>query len=375
MSLTGREIGSTIDEVGTITIAVRDVSVADPGDDEIVVRVEATPINPSDLFLLLGPADVATLTPGGNAEYPTLSGKIPPARLAGVGGRLGITMPVGNEGAGVVVAAGSNVATLMGKRVGMVGGAMFADYRKIAAKDVVVLPDGVTAANGASMFVNPLTALGFVETMKRDGHHAIVHTAAASNLGQMLLKVCLKDGIPLVNIVRSQEQVDLLRGLGATHVLNSKAEGFLDELAQALRETGATIAFDAIGGGDLGDEVLQAMERVAVESMTEYNRYGSETFKQLYIYGALDLAATTLNRPALGFLWSVSGWLLFPFLRKAGPEVATRLRQRIVDELQTTFASHYTRVIGLAEALRPDVVSAYVRKATGEKFLIDPVKG
>jgi NADPH:quinone reductase len=257
----------------------------------------------------------------------------------------------------------------------MVGGAMFADYRKIAAKDVVVLPDGATAANGASMFVNPLTALGFVETMKRDGHHAIVHTAAASNLGQMLLKVCLKDGIPLVNIVRSQEQVDLLRGLGATHVLNSKAEGFLDELAQALRETGATIAFDAIGGGDLGDEVLQAMERVAVESMTEYNRYGSETFKQLYIYGALDLAATTLNRPALGFLWSVSGWLLFPFLRKAGPEVAARLRQRIVEELQTTFASHYTRIIGLAEALRPDVVSAYVRKATGEKFLIDPVKG
>jgi hypothetical protein len=284
-------------------------------------------------------------------------------------------MPVGNEGAGVVVAAGRNVATLMGKRVGMVGGAMFADYRKIAAKDVVVLPDGATAANGASMFVNPLTALGFVETMKRDGHHAIVHTAAASNLGQMLLKVCLKDGIPLVNIVRSQEQVDLLRGLGATHVLNSKAEGFLDELAQALRETGATIAFDAIGGGDLGDEVLQAMERVAVESMTEYNRYGSETFKQLYIYGALDLAATTLNRPALGFLWSVSGWLLFPFLRKAGPEVAARLRQRIVEELQTTFASHYTRIIGLAEALRPDVVSAYVRKATGEKFLIDPVKG
>ena len=263
MSLTGREIGSTIDEDGTITIAVREVSVADPGDDEIVVRVEATPINPSDLFLLLGPADVATLTPGGSAEYPTLSGKIPPARLAGVGGRLGITMPVGNEGAGVVVAAGRNVATLMGKRVGMVGGAMFADYRKIAAKDVVVLPDGATAANGASMFVNPLTALGFVETMKRDGHHAIVHTAAASNLGQMLLKVCLKDGIPLVNIVRSQEQVDLLRGLGATHVLNSKAEGFLDELAQALRETGATIAFDAIGGGDLGDEVLQAMERVA----------------------------------------------------------------------------------------------------------------
>lgn len=375
MSLTGREIGSTIDEDGVITIAVRDVAVPDPGDDEIVVRVEAAPINPSDLALLLGPADASTLTPGGSADYPTLSGKIPPARLAGVRGRLGITMPVGNEGAGIVVAGGANASSLVGKRVGMVGGAMFADYRKIAAKDVVTLPDDATAEDGASMFVNPLTALSFVETMRMEGHHAIVHTAAASNLGQMLLKICRKDGIPLINIVRSQEQVELLRDLGASHVLNSKADEFLDDLAEALRETGATIAFDAIGGGTLGSDVLQTMERVAVGGMAEYSRYGSETFKQLYIYGALDLAPTTLNRLTFGFQWSVSGWLLSPFLRRAGPEVTGRMRQRIVDELKTTFASHYTRIIGLAEALRPDVLNAYARKATGEKFLIDPAKG
>jgi len=375
MSLTGREIGSTIDEDGVITIAVRDVAVPDPGDDEIVVRVEAAPINPSDLALLLGPADISTLTPGGSADYPTLSGKIPPARLAGVRGRLGITMPVGNEGAGTVVAAGGNASSLVGKCVGMVGGAMFADYRMIAVEDVVTLPNDTTAGDGASMFVNPLTALGFVETMKMEGHHAIVHTAAASNLGQMLLKVCRMDGIPLINIVRSQEQVDLLRDLGASHVLNSKADGFLDDLADALRETDATIAFDAIGGGTLGSDVLQTMERVAVEGMTSYSRYGSETFKQLYIYGALDLAPTTLNRLTFGFQWSVSGWLLSPFLRRAGPEAAGRMRQRIVDELKTTFASHYTRVIGLAEALRPDILDAYARKATGEKFLIDPTKG
>jgi NADPH:quinone reductase-like Zn-dependent oxidoreductase len=252
---------------------------------------------------------------------------------------------------------------------------MFADYRRIRAREVIPLPEGASAADGASMFVNPLTALGFVETARREGHGAIVHTAAASNLGQMLQRICLAEGIPLVNIVRSAQQEDILRGIGATHVLNSQAEDFPAQLATALAETKATIAFDAIGGGTLGSDILQAMERAAVRSMTEYSRYGSEVLKQLYIYGALDLSPTTLNRLAFGFQWSVSGWLLFPFLRKAGPEAAARMRQRVVDELTTTFASHYTKVIGLAEALDPDVLRAYERKATGEKFLIDPSRG
>jgi NADPH:quinone reductase-like Zn-dependent oxidoreductase len=252
---------------------------------------------------------------------------------------------------------------------------MFADYRTIRARDVIPLPEGASAADGASMFVNPLTALGFVETARSEGHTAIVHTAAASNLGQMLQKICLAEGIPLVNIVRSQQQVDLLRGIGATHVLNSKDDDFQAQLAAALAETGATIAFDAIGGGTLGSDILQAMERAAVRSMAEYSRYGSDVFKQLYIYGALDLAPTTLNRLAFGFQWGVSGWLLFPFMRKAGHEVIGRMRKRVVDELTTTFASNYTRVIGLAEALDADVLRAYERKATGEKFLIDPSQG
>jgi len=225
------------------------------------------------------------------------------------------------------------------------------------------------------MFVNPLTALGFVETARSEGHKAIVHTAAASNLGQMLQKICLAEGIPLVNIVRSQQQVDLLRGIGAAHVLNSQADDFQAQLTATLAETGANIAFDAIGGGTLGSDILQAMERAAVRSMTEYSRYGSDVFKQLYIYGALDLSATTLNRLAFGFQWGVSGWLLFPFMRKAGAEVVGRMRKRVLDELTTTFASNYTKVIGLAEALDPDVLRAYERKATGEKFLIDPSRG
>ena len=241
--------------------------------------------------------------------------------------------------------------------------------------DVIPLPEGATSADGASMFVNPLTALGFVETARREGHAAIVHTAAASNLGQMLQKICLADGISLVNIVRSDEQADILRAIGATYVLNSKDADFPARLTDAVAETGATIAFDAIGGGTLGSEIVQAMERAAVRRMSAYNRYGSEVFKQLYIYGALDLSPTTLNRLAFGFQWSVSGWLLFPFLRKAGAEAADRMRRRVADELTTTFASHYTRVIGLAEALDPEVLRSYERKATGEKFLIDPTRG
>jgi NADPH2:quinone reductase len=375
MTLTGRELRTTANADGTLTLTLEEVTLADPGAGEVIVRVEAAPINPSDLGLLLGPADVTTLESIGEAGKPALRFAIPERRLASVAGRIGQSLPIGNEGAGTVVAAGEGAEQLVGKKVGMLGGAMYADYRKLRVRDVVPLPEGATAADGASMFVNPLTALGFVETARAEGHTAIIHTAAASNLGQMLVRICLADGVPLVNIVRSEEQATLLRGLGAVHVLNSKDEDFRAKLVDAIAETGATVAFDAIGGGSLGSDIVQAMEQAAVRTMTEYSRYGSNAFKQLYIYGALDLSPTTLNRLAFGFQWSVSGWLLTPFLAKAGQEVAVRMRQRVVDELTTTFASHYTRTISLAEALDPDVLRAYERKATGEKYLIDPSAG
>ncbi|HEX7874861.1 MAG TPA: zinc-binding dehydrogenase [Sphingobium sp.] len=373
MTLTGRELRSTIKD-GKLTLSLEQVEIADPADDEIIVRVEAAPINPSDLGLLIGPADIATLErlPGAAAG---LTFDIPPARLAGVQGRIGQSMAVGNEGAGTVVAAGRDAASLEGKRVGMIGGAMYADYRRIKAADVIPLPDGATSAEGAALFVNPLTALGFVETARQEGHRAIIHTAAASNLGQMLQKICLSDGIALINIVRSDEQVAILRGIGASHVLNSRNPDFTAQLAEAIEETGATIAFDAIGGGTLGGDILRAMEQAQVRQMAAYNRYGSTVFKQLYIYGALDPSPVVLDRLAFGFQWSASGWLLSPFLQKAGPEVARRMRGRVVDELATTFASHYSRVISLAETLEPEVLRAYERKATGEKFLIDPSRG
>lgn len=371
MAFTGRELRSTLSEDGTLRLSLEEVTYADPAADEVIVRIEAAPINPSDLGLLLGPAQVETLRQDGEA----LVFDVPQGRLASMKARLGQSMPVGNEGAGTVVAAGAEAEHLMGKRVAAIGGAMFADYRLLKARDVVALPEGTQAADGAAIFVNPMTALAFVETMRREGHSAIVHTAAASNLGQMLQKICLADGIPLVNIVRSEEQAAILRDIGATHVLNSRDADFRAKLVDAVAETGATIAFDAIGGGTLGSDILQAMEAAAVREMAEYSRYGSDRFKQLYLYGALDLAPTTLNRLAFGFQWSVSGWLLMPFLRRAGAETLGAIRQRILSELTTTFASRYTRTIGLAEALQPDVLRAYERKATGEKFLIDPGLG
>ncbi|MFN7619305.1 MAG: NADH oxidase [bacterium] len=371
MSHTGRELRSTVSD-GVLRLTLEEVVTGDLAPDEIVVRVEAAPINPSDLGLLLGPADMASMRSEGSSDRPALAFDIPEARRASVSARLGQSLSVGNEGAGTVVAAGEQARDWIGRCVGMVGGGMYADLRKIRTRDALPLPKGVAAAEGAALTVNPLTALGFVETARAEGHTAIVHTAAASSLGQMLQKICASDGIPLVNIVRSAEQVQLLRDIGASIVLNSRDADFRTQLVDAVSATGATVAFDAIGGGSLGSDIMRAMERGAVNRMTEYSRYGSSSFKQLYVYGALDLSPMVLDRLAFGFQWSVSGWLLTPFLQKAGAETVMRLRKRVFDELTTTFATHYTRAIGLSEALEPEILRAYERKATGAKFLINP---
>jgi NADPH:quinone reductase-like Zn-dependent oxidoreductase len=365
----GLELHSTIGADGTLRIALNPVEVGEPGPDELIVRVEAAPINPSDLGLLLGPADIGTM----RTQDDALLFDIPPHRLRNVAARVGQPMPVGNEGAGTVIAAGRNVSDWIGRRVGMIGGGMFAQYRKLPSHACVPLPEGASFADGAAMFVNPLTALGFVETMKMEGHTALVHTAAASNLGVMLNRVCLADGIALVNIVRSEAQADSLRAIGARHVVDSSTDDFQTVLTDAIAETGATIGFDAIGGGKMASHILNAMEAAASRNATSYSVYGSGSTKQVYIYGSLDTAPTILDR-SFGFAWRLGGWLISPFLQKAGPEVGARLRKRVADELTTTFASRYTAVIGLAEALSPDVLGAYHRKATGEKYLIDPTR-
>ncbi len=369
----GLQLRSLIKASGELELSLATVAIADPAPDEVIVRIEASPINPSDLGLLLGAADVSAAKAGAG---PTLTASVPPALMRAMAGRLDESMPAGNEGAGTVVAAGSDPAAqaLLGKLVAVLGGAMYAQYRTLKAADVLPLPAGATAADGASCFVNPLTALGMVETMRREGHTALVHTAAASNLGQMLQKICLKDGVQLVNIVRSAEQAKILTDIGATHVVDSTAETFLDDLTQALVETGATLGFDAIGGGKLAGQILGCMEVALNKTAKVYSRYGSSTHKQVYIYGGLDTGPTQLAR-SYGMAWGLGGWLLTPFLMKIGPAEGQRLRQRVADELKTTFASHYTAEIGLAELLDPKVAAAVNRKATGEKYLINPTKG
>lgn len=372
----GLQLRSLVKKSGELELSLIEVPTPEPGDDEVVVRVEATPINPSDLGLLIGPADMSTANVSGNGQAAVVTAKMPDTALRMMAARLDQSMPVGNEGAGVVIRTGSSEAAkaLMGKTVSMIGGGMYTQYRTIRARDVMELPAGTTPADGASWFVNPLTALGMTETMKRENHKALVHTAAASNLGQMLNKICLKDGIGLVNIVRSKEQADILHKIGAKHVVDSTAASFMDDLTDALVETGATIAFDAIGGGKLASQILTAMEAAANKTAKEYSRYGSNVYKQVYIYGSLDSRPTELNR-SFGLTWGVGGWLLTPFLQKIGPAEIGRLRQRVASELKTTFASHYTKVVSLQETLQLANIAVYNKRSTGEKFLIDPSRG
>jgi NADPH:quinone reductase-like Zn-dependent oxidoreductase len=371
----GLQLRSLIKKSGVLELSLVSVPTPEPGPDEIVIQVEATPINPSDIALLLGPIDIQTAKQSGSADSPVFTANVIERAMPLLAGRLDQSMPVGNEGAGTVVKAGSSPAAqqLMGKMVAVASGSMYSQYKVAKAIEALVLPAGTKAADAASCFVNPLTALSMVEVMRRENHKALVHTAAASNLGQMLNKICLKDGVQLVNIVRSAEQAKILKDIGAKIVIDSTSPRFMADLIEAVGATEATLAFDAIGGGPLASQILTAMEAAASARMSAYSRYGSNTFKQVYIYGRLDTGKTELTH-TFGLSWSVSGWLLTPFLQKIGMADVQRLRQRVVTELTTTFASHYTKEISLREALSVAAVTAYNKRATGEKYLIVPTK-
>jgi NADPH2:quinone reductase len=367
------ELRSLVTPQGTLELSLCDVPVAPPGPNQVLVRVEASPINPSDLGVFIPGADMSAATVTGTPDRPVVTAPLGDAALAALSTRVGKPLPAGNEGAGTVVAAGSSpeAQALLGKTVGVAGGGMYTQYRTIDASACLVLPEGASPADGASSFVNPLTALGMLETMRRDGHSALVHTAAASNLGQMLVKLCLADGVPLVNIVRKDDQEDLLRSLGAEHVCNSNSPSFSTDLVDALTATGATIAFDATGGGTLASQILSGMEQAANATATEYSRYGSAVHKQVYIYGGLDTGPTTLIRN-FGMAWGVGGWLLTPFLGSVGAEGFATLRARVAADLTTIFASSYTQEVSLAGMLQPDAFHAYTQRATGAKFLVTP---
>lgn len=367
------QLRSLVRRTGELELSLAEVPVPAPQDDEVLIRVEASPINPSDQGLLFGAADMGRAVQSGSADRPVVTAPISEAAMKSMAGRLDESMPVGNEGAGTVVRAGASPAAqaLLGRVVAVIGGAMYAQYRCVKAADCLVLAQGATAVQGASCFVNPLTALGMVETMRLEGHTALVHTAAASNLGQMLNRICLKDGVGLVNVVRSPAQAALLKSQGAVHVCDSSAPDFREALTDALVATGATVAFDATGGGRLAGQILSCMEAAIGRSAREYSRYGSAVHKQVYLYGNLDRSPTVIERD-FGMAWGVGGWLLFPFLKRVGPQAAQRLRERVAAELTTTFASRYTREVSLAEALSLEAIAAYGKRATGEKYLIRP---
>jgi len=366
------QMRSLVTDSQTVEVSLEEVEVPDPEPHQVLIRVEAAPINPSDLGYLFAGADLTRASASGTPDRPFLIAPLADGAARAAAGRVGQSMPVGSEGAGTVVAAGDSDAAraLLGKVVGVAGGAMYSQYRTADATGCLQLPEGSRPAEGAASFVNPMTALGMVETMRMEGHTALAHTAAASNLGQMLNRVCIQEQIPLVNIVRSPAQASLLRDAGATHVCDSSTDGFMEDLVEAFRATSATVAFDAIGGGSMASRILAAME-AAISSGAEFSRYGSAVHKQVYVYGGLDRGPTELAR-SYGMAWGVGGWLLTSFLQRAGPEKMATMQRRVAEGITTTFASHFDVSVSLAQALQLDAVGVYSRQATGKKYLIDP---
>jgi len=371
MSTEGRRLKTLMTETGQLHTRIETGEWPSPGDDEVLIRIEAAPINPSDLALLTAPADLSSLKTDASRTEPNVTAEVFPPAMTVFKSRIGLDLIAGNEGAGTVIATGSSARAkaLQGATVATFGGGMYADYRIAKVDECIPLPPGVSAASGASAFVNPMTALGFVETLRMEGHKAMIHTAAASNLGQMLNRICLADGIPLICIVRRDEHVALLKSQGAKYVFNMDDAQFFGDLVNAIDETGATLAFDATGGGTLASTVMNAMEAAAARHLETYNRYGSDRFKQLYIYGRLNTSPLTINNAA-GFAWSMGGWLLTHFLQRAGVEVMMRMQHRVVSELETTFASHYTATISLEQMVDVDIMRAYAKMETGQKYLV-----
>lgn len=374
---TSKEIRSTVTSGGTVEISIVNAAMPVPSENEVLIKVEAAPINPSDLALLISfAADLDNIEFSGEDETRKTTIKIRPGLMAALKGRVDQPMSAGNEGAGIVVGAGEKATALIGKTVGVAGGSMYSQYRCAPASSCLVMDEGITSTEAASSFVNPLTALAFIETMKMENHAALINTAAASNLGQMLVKICKDDGIPLVNIVRKPEQVKILKDLDAEYICDTSQSDFMKDLVEAIISTGATLGFDATGGGNEGKlpgQILAAMEIAANKTAKEYSRYGSDVYKQVYIYGGLDPTPTVLNR-SFGLQWGLGGWLLTPMIGRIGMERFAEMRQRVVKEIKTTFASHYTQEISLEDMLQPDTIKAYAKQGTGAKYLVNPHK-
>ena len=375
--LTSKEIRSKVNKEGYMEISIIESQIPKPKENEVLVRMEATPINPSDLGRLLShAADLSDIKTFEKNQMSKIKIKLKANLMTPLKPRLNQSLSLGNEGAGIVVDAGSKVKGMVGKTVGLAGGGMYCQYRCMPANNCLVMSEQTTPEEAASSFVNPMTALGFIETMKHEGHQALIHTAASSNLGKMLIKICKNDSIPLINVVRDSKQIESLKDIGANFVCNTSEEHFEDNLMASIKETGATLAFDATGGGNGGKlvgQILSSMERAILSSSEEYQIYGSDTHKQVYIYGGLDRSPTILNR-SYGMSWSIGGWLLMPMINKFGMEKFQQMRERVATEIKTTFASNYYKSISFEEALKPDIIRSYATQTTGKKYLITPHK-
>ena len=368
-----RQLRSLVKSSGELELSIRESEIAPLKENEVLLKVEAAPINPSDLALLLAYADISKADLSGTDSNPLVTAPINPKLMRALAPRIDKSMSAGNEGAGTVIAAGKSdeAQALMGKTVAGLGPPMYSEYRTLKVHQCLEMPPGVSSRQAAACFVNPLTAMGMVETMHLEGFSGLVHTAAASNLGQMLQKICLLDNIPLVNIVRKPEQEKILRGIGAVHVCDSSKDTFEVDLQNAIFQTEAYIGFDATGGGRLPNEILAAMERAANAGSAEFNRYGSTQHKQVYIYGGLERSHTILKR-TYGMQWGLGGWLLTPFLQKIGRERTAELRQRVANEVTTTFKSSFSNEVSMAGALTVEALATYSQQSTGQKYLINP---
>lgn len=358
---------------GSIELTLVSAPVPTPAPGEVLVRVEAVPINPSDVGVLLARAEPASFEAVGSAEFPAVRGRVPDASSPALRARLGIPLTPGNEGSGVIVAVGdpAREEELLGRTVAMNPRQMYQQYRTVPIDTCIVVDEGTPPVEAASSYVNPMTVLGMIETMRREGHTALVHTAAASNLGQMLVRVCEAEGIGLVNVVRRPEQEALLRAEGAEWVVDSSQPDFEARLTDAIAATGATLGFDAIGGGEQVAQILSAMEVALTRDDTEFHPYGSAVHKQVYLYGMLDRSPTVIARD-FGMAWGVGGWLLRHILDEVGPEVTQRMRARVVSELSTTFHSAYSEEISLGQMLQPEIIARFASSSTGGKLLVNP---
>lgn len=364
-------VRSEVREDRSLRLSLETTTISAPGEEDVLVEIKAAPLHPADIGLLLGPADLSTAMMSGSGRERSITAAISQDKMAGLRARIGKSLPVGNEGAGVVVQAGARFQHLIGKPVAVMGGGMVTRYRLVNAENFLPIPDGVPIESGAAVLINPLTALAMVETMREQGHTALVHTAAASSLGQMLNRICREDGIQLVNVVRRPEHVAMLKAQGATHVCDSSSLTFEEDLNAQVAASGATLAFDAVGGGRLASQILSAMELHALTRVTEYNRYGSKAHKQLYFYGGLDTRPSELSR-GYGMSWSVGGWLIFDELQRMGPDRLEALRSRITNEMLTTFACDFAGELSMAELLDPENLKTIAARSTGDKYLINP---